>query len=95
MRQYKTAKQAEKPNYFAQGFRLGLVSGALGALVILGRYNRPVITTTATSSSGATTTVITTTNTPPPPRVTGIESAPQPTNDGNANAAKQNRVAEG
>ncbi len=28
-------------DYFAQGFRLGLVFGALGALIILGRHGKP------------------------------------------------------
>lgn len=41
MKQYRKAKDAEKsPDYFVQGFRLGLVFGIAGALVILGRNNK-------------------------------------------------------
>ncbi len=41
MKQYRKAKDVEKiPDYFAQGFRLGLVFGIAGALVILGRNNK-------------------------------------------------------
>jgi hypothetical protein len=36
MRKYKTEKPV-RSDYFAQGFRLGLVFGAIGALIVLGR----------------------------------------------------------
>jgi hypothetical protein len=39
MRKYDTIKQP--PNYFMQGFWLGLTFGVLGAIVILGRDNSP------------------------------------------------------
>ncbi|HEX2913831.1 MAG TPA: hypothetical protein VH186_23705 [Chloroflexia bacterium] len=33
-----------RPNYFAQGFRLGLIFGTLGALIMLGRRGNPKTT---------------------------------------------------
>ena len=38
--EYKTPRQ----DYFAQGFRLGLIFGAIGALIMLGRRGRPSAT---------------------------------------------------
>jgi hypothetical protein len=41
MRKYVEEK---RPNYFVQGFRLGLIFGTIGALVILGRDRSPAQT---------------------------------------------------
>lgn len=99
MRQYKTYKEADKnPPYFRQGFVLGAVSGAIGALVILGRYNRPVVTTVTTTVNGVTKVVIEPESDAPPapPRVTGVESAPQPKDTNNAaTSSDRKKVAEG
>lgn len=40
MRVYDESK-TPRQDYFAQGFRLGLVFGAIGALIMLGRRGRP------------------------------------------------------
>jgi hypothetical protein len=41
MQPYLDDFKKPRQDYFAQGFRLGLVFGALGALIMLGRRGKP------------------------------------------------------
>lgn len=43
MRQYNVKEVRQ--DYFAQGFRLGMVFGVIGALIMLGRRGREATTT--------------------------------------------------
>jgi hypothetical protein len=47
----------KKPDYFAQGFRLGLFFGILGALVMLGRDRSPAQTIPELATSAEPTTL--------------------------------------
>lgn len=44
MQPYFDDSKKPRQDYFAQGFRLGLIFGALGALIMLGRRGKPAST---------------------------------------------------